>query len=386
MAKPWVIITGATGFLGGRLVRQLQKEYRIVAIGRRSPYEAGVPEGPDIEWLRIDIGDFDRLREGFTRIRDLGGADLLLHMAAYYDFTGLDHPEYRRTNVDGTRNVLELSEQLKLRRFIFASSIAACSFPEPGESVNEATEPTAPIAYARSKRAGEEIMREFRDRVPSCIVRPAAVFSNWCEYEPLDQFISTWCSHRWNSRVLGGAGQWGIPYLHVRDLLSFFVRVVEKCDVLEPAEVLLASQDGSVTQMELFRAVTSAYFGKGRRPWLVPAWMAARGIRWREWLGRLTGRMPFERSWMAEYIDRRLDVDCSRTRRRIDWAPNRELSVIESVPAMMDNLKASPDEWRLRSARKRARVGAESRAGGHEHWPREPVEHQPWRSDRPLDW
>lgn len=384
MAKPWVIITGATGFLGGRLVRQLQKEYRIFAIGRRSPAQAGVPEGPDIEWMRIDIGDFERLREAFVRIRELGGADLLLHMAAYYDFTGLDHPEYQRTNVDGTRNVLALAEQLKLRRFIFASSIAACPFPEPGEVVTEATEPTAPIPYARSKQAGEEMMRQFRDRVPSCIVRPAAVFSNWCEYEPLDQFIGTWCSRRWNSRVLGGAGQWAIPYLHVRDLLSFFIRVVEKCDVLDPAEVLLASQDGSTTQLELYREVTRAYYGKPLRPWFVPRALAARGIRWREGLGRLTGRMPFERSWMANYIDRRLDIDCSRTRRRIDWAPNQDLGVLDSVPAMIENLKHDPGEWRLRSTRKRARGGSAGLGLGH--WPREPVERQAEPGRQPLDW
>ncbi len=73
MARPGVIITGATGFLGGQLMRRLRKEYQIFAIGRRSPKEAGAPEGPGIHWFRVDIGHLDPLREVFRRIRDMGG-------------------------------------------------------------------------------------------------------------------------------------------------------------------------------------------------------------------------------------------------------------------------------------------------------------------------
>ena len=87
MPEPGLIITGATGFLGGQLVRQLRKEYRIFAFGRRTPREAGVPEGPGIEWFRVDITDRPRLEQVFARIRELGGARLLLHLAAFYDFT-----------------------------------------------------------------------------------------------------------------------------------------------------------------------------------------------------------------------------------------------------------------------------------------------------------
>ena len=104
-----MIITGATGFLGSQLVRQLRKEYRVFALGRRSPKEAGAPEGEGIHWFSVDIGDMEKLRDVFAEIRELGGADLLLHLAAYYDFTGEDHPEYTRTNVLGTRNLLSCS-------------------------------------------------------------------------------------------------------------------------------------------------------------------------------------------------------------------------------------------------------------------------------------
>ncbi|MCP4901743.1 MAG: NAD(P)-dependent oxidoreductase [bacterium] len=356
MAKPWMIITGATGFLGGQLVRQLRKEFRIFAFGRRTPKEAGAPEGPGIEWFQVDVGEFDKLREVFGHIRERGGADLLLHLAAYYDFTGEDNPEYLRTNINGTRNVLELASSLNLRRFIYTSSVAACQFPEQGSAVNEVTPPTAPIPYARSKRMGEELLRKYKDSVPSCIVRPAVIFSNWCEYEPLDEFLQAWCSRRWNCRILGGKGESAVPYLHVEDLLSFYIRVVERCDDLDPVEVLLASPDGSTSHLELFREASLSYFESPRRPIMMPAAVAAPGVRFRELLGRLTGRMPFERSWMVEYIDLKLEVDAVRTRRRLDWAPNPKRSVLKSIPAMIDNMKNQTDEWRRRSLQRKLRT------------------------------
>jgi hypothetical protein len=62
--------------------------------------------------------------------------------------------------------------------------------------------------------------------------------------------------------------------------------------------------------------------------------------------------MPFERSWMVEYIDRQLTVDASRTRRRIDWAPNPELDVLESLNDMILNLRADRREWHRRNRRR----------------------------------
>ena len=364
MSKTGVIITGATGFLGKRLVRELRKSYRVFAIGRRTPREAGAPEGPGIHWLRLDISDFHRLQQAFCWVREMGGADLCLHLAAYYDFTGEDNPEYWRSNVIGTRNMLELSAPLKLKAFIFASSVAACPFPAPGDKVREDTPATAPIPYGRSKRAGEALVQEYRDRFPCCILRLAAIFSDWCEYEPLGEFLRTWCSHRWNSRILGGKGQSAIPYLHIRDLQSFFFRVIEQWDQLQSGEILQASPDGSTTHLELYREATRCFFGTPRRAIHVPKTLAHRGIFLRERLGSITGHMPFERPWMVDYIDLRLDIDASRTRRRIDWQPRADLHVLQRIPCVVENMVRRPDRWNaLNKRREPGKTGQELDAG-----------------------
>lgn len=348
MTKPGMIITGATGFLGGRLIQYLSNKYTIFALGRRSPEEVGGWEGPDIHWFQVDIGHFEPLREVFYRIQEMRKVELILHLAGYYDFTGEEHPEYTRTNVLGTRNVLELSVPLELKKFIFTSSVAACPFPPPGEAITEDTPPTAPPPYSRSKRKGEEMLAGFKDEIPSCILRLAAIFSDWCEYEPMHNFLATWFSGSWNARILGGRGQWAIPYMHVRDLLSFYLRVVEKADELEPFEVLQASPNGCTTHLELFQEATRSYYNEARSPIYIPKPMARIGIVMREQLGRLTGNMPFERSWMGEYIDLKLNIDASRTHQRLGWKPTPARDILNCIPVMINNMRTNPNEWQKR--------------------------------------
>jgi nucleoside-diphosphate-sugar epimerase len=240
---------------------------------------------------------------------------------------------------------------LHLKRFIFTSSIAACPFPPPGEFITEDTPPTAPPPYSRSKRAGEEMLREYRDRIPSCILRLAAIFSDWCEYEPLDNFLQTWCSNKWNARILGGKGLWAIPYLHEQDLLRFYLTVVEKHRELEPLAVLQGSPDGATTHIDLYREATRCYYGAPCSPICMPKPLARVGIKMREALGWLAEDMPFERSWMGEYIDLQLSVDASRTRRCLGWAPQPELYILKRIPVMIHNLQTHFDEWKQRHER-----------------------------------
>ena len=54
-----------------------------------------------------------------------GRVDVMIHLAAYYDFSGEEHPEYRRTNVVAMESLLDACRRFDLEHFIFASSVAA---------------------------------------------------------------------------------------------------------------------------------------------------------------------------------------------------------------------------------------------------------------------
>lgn len=345
MSLPRLVVTGASGFIGRHLLAELKERFEIIGLGRRSQYEAGAPVHANIAWYQADIGDRVSLAAVFDDIRQHGGAELLLHLAAHYDFTGDEHPEYWRTNVEGLRNVLEMSKGLGLRRFIFASSVAASRFPAHGEDLNESSVPDGEHIYAVTKRLGEEMLREYRPYFRSCIVRFAALFSDWCEYPPLFMFLGTWLSRAWNARVLGGRGRSAIPYMHVHDAAAFLGNLLDKVDILEPEEVVIASPDGAVSHQALYEAATALYPGVARRPIHLPRLLCGPGMLARLLLGRLLGDVPFERPWMARYIDLEMTVDASRTRERLDWSPRPRLEILRRLPFLLTNMRLDPQEW-----------------------------------------
>ncbi len=345
MALPRMILTGASGFLGRHLLDYLKDRWEVFAIARRSPLECRVSEWPGLRWFQVDIGEASHLKSVFDAILQGGGVDVVVHLAAHYDFTGEDHPEYWRTNVGGLRNVLELCKPLRIRRFFFASSVAASRFPPPGAALNEDSPPDGEHIYAVTKRVGEEMLREYGDAVPSTVIRFGAMYSDWCEYPPLYKFLETWLSRAWNARILGGKGLSAIPYFHIRDAVSFFKALLERYPLLAPGEVLVASTSGCTTHRELFQAATRAYFGREVRPLYMPRLLCGPGMAARDLLGRLTGERPFERPWMARYIDLQMTTDASRTYERLGWKPKDRLDIVRRMPFLVENFKSNPGEW-----------------------------------------
>jgi nucleoside-diphosphate-sugar epimerase len=346
---PRVILTGSSGFIGRRLLEALKGRYEIYGLARRSQSRSGAPEHSTIHWAQVDIADEDRLRAAFREIGRAGSVETVIHLAAHYDFEEGNDDEYYRTNVDGLRNVLECSREIGVNNFIFSSSLAACAFPDEGGVLTEESAPDGDHVYAKTKAIGEAMLAEYADEMRTITIRFAALFSDWCEYPPVFMFIGTWLSKAWNNRVLGGRGHSAIPYLHVRDGVRFVERTLDCLDDLESGEILIASSDEVVTHNELYHAVTHYYYGESPIPWYVPRFMTGPGIRIRCLIGRFSGSMPFERPWMAKYVDKQMKVDASHTRRRLGWEPRQRLRLLRRISFLLENLKSDPAQWNTRN-------------------------------------
>jgi nucleoside-diphosphate-sugar epimerase len=113
-------VTGATGFLGAELTKQLiSRGHQVVALVR-SPEKAGLLRTLGVALHEGDITDRESLRA------PMAGTDGVFHCAAWYK-VGVTEPLAERINVDGTRNVLETMRELGIPRAVYTSTVAVFS-------------------------------------------------------------------------------------------------------------------------------------------------------------------------------------------------------------------------------------------------------------------
>lgn len=358
MPLPGLIVTGSSGLVGRHLLLALLDHTRVYGIARRSQRRVELPAHEHLAWYEADIGERPQLERVFASIAAQGGAEAVVHLAAHEEFSGGEGPDYWRTNVVGLRNVLDLSVAIGVRHFVFSSSVTACRVPRRGGAITEESPPHGKHVYAWTKREGEAMMFEFADRLRPVIVRFAALFSDWCEHPPLFGWLDTWLSDRWDHRVVVGRGLSAVPYLHVNDAVLFLLEVLARRDSLAPCEILLASPDRPVSHNELYDAATLAW-GRTRRPPVhVPAWLWKASAGAHDLAARVAGGRRAERGGMSSLVDGVLNVDASRTRRRLDWAPRPRLEILRRLPFLVENLKTDPVRWadRNRTAMSQAAV------------------------------
>jgi nucleoside-diphosphate-sugar epimerase len=344
-----VLVTGASGLLGRHLLRALGDRYYVYAMARRSPRESGVALRPGIRWVLADLGEPASVSQALADIRGWSGLDHVIHLGGFYDFEYGDHPEYERTNVGGTRTLFEGLVPMNPRHVIYVSSLTVHRFSRSGQPVTEDSPADADFAYAQSKRKGEALARQYSRFFRCSVLRAAAIFTDWCEYAPLYHLLESWLGPGLRGRLLAGRGRAAIPYLHVDDFSALLLRLLEGADALPRHGVYLGSPDGATTQAQFYALAQRYALGEARRPIHAPRAACWAGLAARDLLGRLSGRRPFERPWMARYVDLALRADASRTRRVLGWEPRPRLHVTRRLLFMIENMKSHPHDWRRKN-------------------------------------
>lgn len=166
-------ITGATGFVGGHVAAQLVDQGHDLIVLAREPDSAGEFEAAGATVREGDITDKETLRE------PMQGVDGVFHIAGWYDIGAHEPSLGKRINVEGTRNVLEMMDELDIPKGVYTSTLSINS-DTGGQVVDEGYRYDGPhlTAYDRTKwKAHYEVAKPMmEDGLPLVIVLPGLVY------------------------------------------------------------------------------------------------------------------------------------------------------------------------------------------------------------------
>ena len=178
-----ILVTGGSGFLGRALTHRLADSgYKVGAVSR-SPSDM---VHPNIENIQADITKPDTLPE------NLNGCDVVFHTAAKAGIWG-NYNSYYRTNVDGTRNIIDLCHRYGIPKLILTGSPSAVYQPGDNEGINERSPYPAKYlcAYSKSKAIAERLVLEADNNgISTLSLRPHLIWG------PGDQHLIRRILHR----------------------------------------------------------------------------------------------------------------------------------------------------------------------------------------------
>lgn len=343
--KPIFLITGAAGDIGTTLSRALSHGYQVVGLDRPGT-QAAIP------LLHADLGDPRSIGQALGQFRARHGARIasVIHLAAYFDFTGEEHPLYRKVNVEGTRALLQALQQLEVEQFVYAGTMLVHQPGKPGERIDE-SRPLAPRwAYPRSKAAAEAVIREEHGHIPYLLLHLAGIYDERRCVPTLAHQIARIYERDFTSHLYSGDPQAGQSMLHKEDMADAFRRAVDRRAELPPGEMVLIGEPDAPGYDELQDLIGRLVHGDATWTTLrLPKPAAKLGAALQATLEPLVpdvidqGQKPFIRPFMVEMADDHYALDISRARRLLGWEPRFRLE--EVLPRLVQALKDDPPAW-----------------------------------------
>ena len=312
-----MVVTGATGFVGRVLCRQLQaRRHRVLTLIRRQiqgPWDMAIP---------CVLGDEP------VPSQALHGVDTVFHLAGIAHTRGVEDGRYRLVNVEGTCALLRAAIEAGVRRFVFVSTVKAMADPPPDECVDEGWSTWPEDVYGRSKREAEELVLEHADKagMHAVVIRPSLVYGPGVKGN-LRSFIrlvaSGWCPPLPDTRNRRSM-------VHVEDLCTLALLVAR--DDRANGKVYIAADEDPISTRELYEGICHALARPVPR-WQVPAGLLHLGGRLGDLAEAVLHRpLPVD----SAMVSRLLDSACYSGRRAMEelgWQPRHDL--LSSLPEMV---------------------------------------------------
>ena len=345
MSKPIILMTGASGGIGTALCNVLTPDYHVVGLDIK-PCDAAS------ESVECDLTSADAIKLALRNIQDKYGSHIaaVIHLAAYFDFTGEKHPLYQKVTVEGTRQLLKALQPFEVERFIYASTMLVHEAGVPGEKITEGTPIKPGWAYPQSKADAEGVVKQEHGNIPYTILRLAGVYHEESAVPTLSYQIARIYEREIKSHLYAGDPMAGQAFIHQEDMVDMFKRVIEKRSKLPKEHVVLAGEDQVMGYQALQNRIGALIHGE--KEWetiTIPESIAKPGA----WLEEKAepiipdaidqGEKPFIRPFMIDLASDHYDLDISKAKADLGWEPKH--TIHDGLKTLVENLKKDPAAW-----------------------------------------
>ncbi|WP_407351250.1 vitamin K epoxide reductase family protein [Luteimonas sp. R10] len=342
--KPVVLVTGVAGSVGASLAEALAGDYRVVGM------DVSEPEGGG-DWIRIDLTSTDAVAQAVGEFRERFGERIasVVHLAAYFDFSGEDKPLYDKVNVEGTRRLLRALRELEVEQFVYSGTMLVHEAAEPGGRIDE----DAPIrprwAYPQSKAKTEQVIAEEHGDIPYVLLHLAGLYDENTAVPTLTQQIARIYERDVQGYLYAGDERAGQSMIHRDDMIDAFRRTIDRRGELPADATILVGEPEAMSYQALQDRLGELIHGEEWATVGVPPPVAKAGA----WLQGAAeplvpdaidrGRKAFIRPFMIEIASDHYALDIGRAHELLGWEPRHRIE--DGLPKLVAALKRDPPGW-----------------------------------------
>ncbi|GAA4429504.1 NAD(P)-dependent oxidoreductase [Pontibacter saemangeumensis] len=334
--KEVIIVTGSSGLIGTSIIKRMSEKYRIVGLDN-----TGYPFPPrEAECVCYDITSEGSIRAAMERVRYGYGDKIasVIHLAAYYDFSGKPSPLYEKITVKGTENLLRVLQGFEVEQFVFSSTNLIYRPTSPGQKINEDCPLEPKWDYPESKVDTEKVILENRGRMKAVLLRIAGVYDDKGHSIPVSHQIQRIYEKQFTSHFYSGDTSHGNVFLHLEDLVDALEKTVERRSVLPDEVAINIGESETPSYQDLQERIGSLLHGEEWKTYEVPAPLAKIGAYGMNLLGD-----AFIKPWMIDRADDHYELDISRARDLLGWEPRHRL--LDTLPIIIGKLNEDPVAW-----------------------------------------
>ena len=337
--KPLVLITGSAGRIGSALARELGKKYQIVGFELMRAIYASANE----ELVPLDVSSEESIHQAFKHIEAFYGKKIasVVHLAAYYSFSDQSYKNYNKITVQGTKNLLKVLQNFEVEQFIFSSTMLVHKAGKPGVAITEDSPLDGNWAYPKSKIETEEVIRKYRGKIPSVVMRISGVYDDDCHSIPISNQIQRIYEKSFTAHFFPGDMSHGASFMHMDDVVSILIKAVDKRKELPEQVTVLVGEEKTLSTRYLQNKISNELFGKNIWMMRLPRFVA--------WLGAWAQchmpfmAKPFIRPWMIRLADEHFELDISLAKKLFDFEVQHDLDSL--LGHMCKDLLDDPVAW-----------------------------------------